>query len=112
VVGSRLLFGWYIARKRRQGDPEAYFLGGRNIHWVFIGLSFYVSNMSSSTFVGLPSSLVSKKPSNHQIAALTWSRNFWRSESEQLKPLPWYRDYRIQSVGLMAAAMLIVIARW
>lgn len=56
VLGSRLIFGWYIARKRRQRDSEAYFLGGRNIHWTFIGLSFYVSNMSGSTFVGLPGS--------------------------------------------------------
>jgi SSS family solute:Na+ symporter len=56
VLGSRLIFGWYIVRKRRQGDAEAYFLGGRNIHWAFIGLSFYVSNMSGSTFVGLPGS--------------------------------------------------------
>jgi len=56
VLGSRLIFGWYIARKRRQGDTEAYFLCGRNIHWAFIGLSFYVSNMSGSTFVGLPGS--------------------------------------------------------
>jgi SSS family solute:Na+ symporter len=56
VLGSRIIFGWYIARKRRQGDTEAYFLGGRNIHWAFIGLSFYVSNMSGSTFVGLPGS--------------------------------------------------------
>jgi SSS family solute:Na+ symporter len=56
VVGSRLIFGWYIARMRRQGDAEAYFLGGRNIHWALIGLSFYVSNMSGSTFVGLPGS--------------------------------------------------------
>ena len=56
VIGSRLIFGWYIARKRRHEDAETYFLGGRNIHWVFIGLSFYVSNMSGSTFVGLPGS--------------------------------------------------------
>lgn len=56
VLGSRIIFGWYIARRRRQGDSEAYFLGGRNLHWVFIGLSFYVSNMSGSTFVGLPGS--------------------------------------------------------
>ena len=54
VLGSRLVFGWYIVRKRRKGDTEACFLGGRNIHWAFIGLSFYVSNMSGSTFVDLP----------------------------------------------------------
>jgi SSS family solute:Na+ symporter len=56
VFGSRLIFGWYIARKRCQNSSEAYFLGGRNIHWLFVGLSFYVSNMSGSTFVGLPGS--------------------------------------------------------
>ena len=56
VLGSRLVFGWYIVRKRRKGDTEACFLGGRNIHRAFIGLSFYVSNMSGSTFVGLPGS--------------------------------------------------------
>ena len=56
VIGTRLLFGWYIASRRRQGNAEDYFLGGRNIHWVLIGLSFYVSNMSGSTFVGLPGS--------------------------------------------------------
>ena len=56
VLGSRIIFGWYIVHKRRQSDAEGYFLGGRNINWVFIGLSFYVSNMSGSTFVGLPGS--------------------------------------------------------
>ena len=56
VLGSRIIFGWYIVHKRRLGDTEGYFLGGRNINWVFIGLSFYVSNMSGSTFVGLPGS--------------------------------------------------------
>jgi SSS family solute:Na+ symporter len=56
VLGTRLFFGWYIARKRKKGDAEEYFLGGRNIPWGIVGLSFYVSNMSGSTFVGLPGS--------------------------------------------------------
>lgn len=54
VLGTRLFFGWYVVRKRRQSDTEAYFLGGRDIPWAVVGLSFYVSNMSGSTFVGLP----------------------------------------------------------
>lgn len=56
VLGTRLLFGWYIARHRRTDDAEGYFLGGREIPWTLVGLSFYVSNMSASTFVGLPGS--------------------------------------------------------
>ena len=56
VLGTRILFGWYIAAKMKRDSAEAYFLGGRNIPWYMIGLSFYVSNMSGSTFVGLPGS--------------------------------------------------------
>ena len=56
VLGTRILFGWWIVRRRRGGDAEGYFLGGRDIPWAIVGLSFYVSNMSGSTFVGLPGS--------------------------------------------------------
>jgi SSS family solute:Na+ symporter len=56
VLGTRLFFGWYIVRKWKKGGAEEYFLGGRDIPWAIIGLSFYVSNMSGSTFVGLPGS--------------------------------------------------------
>lgn len=56
VLGTRILFGWWIVRRRRGADAEGYFLGGRDIPWGIVGLSFYVSNMSGSTFVGLPGS--------------------------------------------------------
>lgn len=56
VIGTRILFGWYFARKTRGGGSEEYFLAGRSLRWPIIGLSFYVSNMSGSTFVGLPGS--------------------------------------------------------
>ncbi|MCP5349316.1 MAG: sodium/solute symporter [Gammaproteobacteria bacterium] len=56
VLGTRLLFGWYLARKRLRATSEEYFLAGRNLTWPIIGFSFYVSNMSASTFVGLPAS--------------------------------------------------------
>lgn len=54
VVGVRLLFGWLVSRRIRGGGAEGYFLGGRRLGWPLIGLSFYVSNMSGSTFVALP----------------------------------------------------------
>lgn len=56
VLGTRILFGWWIVRRRKGDDAEGYFLGGRDIPWGLVGLSFYVSNMSGSTFVGLPGS--------------------------------------------------------
>lgn len=54
VLGTRIVFGWWAARKNRGRGSEEYFLAGRSLRWPLIGLSFYVSNMSGSTFIGLP----------------------------------------------------------
>jgi SSS family solute:Na+ symporter len=65
---------------------------------------------SSLIFVG--TSLFTTKPFGSQVAAVTWSRTFWRNESTQLKNLPWYRNYRYQSMGLLVVALIIVVAWW
>lgn len=41
------------AARRRGTDPAGYFLAGRALPWYLIGLSFYASNMSGASFVGL-----------------------------------------------------------
>lgn len=56
VLGTRLIIGWYAALKARNADTEGYFLAGRNMTWPIIGFSFYVANMSGSTFIALPAS--------------------------------------------------------
>ncbi|WP_036487571.1 sodium:solute symporter [Myxosarcina sp. GI1] len=58
LLGTRIAFGWYSARQTSKsgGDAESYFLSGRNISWPIIGLSFYVSNMSGSSFVAFAGS--------------------------------------------------------
>jgi len=56
VIGVRVFFGWLVSKRIRGKGSEGYFLGGRRLTWPLIGLSFYVSNMSGSTFVALPGS--------------------------------------------------------
>lgn len=56
VIGTRIFFGWYFARKTRGQGSESYFLAGRSMRWPVIGMSFYVANMSGSSFVALPAS--------------------------------------------------------
>lgn len=56
VIGTRILFGWYFARKTKGKGSESYFLAGRSMRWPIIGLSFYVANMSGSSFIALPAS--------------------------------------------------------
>ena len=56
VLGTRIVLGWWFARKTKQQGAEGYFLAGRDMGWPIIGLSFYVANMSGSTFIALPGS--------------------------------------------------------
>ena len=56
ILGTRIVLGWYAAVKARNAGAEGYFLAGRDLRWPIIGLSFYVANMSGSTFVALPAS--------------------------------------------------------
>lgn len=55
VIGVRVALGWWSARKARRAGTEEYFLGGRSLRWPIIGMSFYVANISGSSFIGLPS---------------------------------------------------------
>jgi hypothetical protein len=65
-----------------------------------------------STLIFVMTSLLTTKPSKSKISNLTWSRAHWRRESWQLKSLTWYNDYRYQSAGLLALAIIIVAIWW
>jgi hypothetical protein len=46
-----IALGFWVGRGRR--DATDYFLAGRGLPWALVGLSFYASNMSGASFVGL-----------------------------------------------------------
>ncbi len=46
-------FALYFGRKQGRDDTADYFLAGRALPWYLIGFSFYASNMSGASFVGL-----------------------------------------------------------
>src|SRR5207302_5714857 len=48
-----LVFGIGMYFARRERTSEDYFLAGRNVGWVFIGASLFVSNISTEHFIGL-----------------------------------------------------------
>ena len=66
--------------------------------------------ISAVIFIG--TSLVTAKPSRRQVDALTWNSDFWRHESRHLEHLPWYRNYRYQSAGLLVVVLIIVFYWW
>ena len=44
--------GVYFSNKQKDNDD--FFLGGRNMHWIPVGLSLFATTFSSNSFVGLP----------------------------------------------------------
>ncbi len=55
IIGLYLLFviglGLWIGRKHK--GAEDYFLAGRSMTWMFVGVSLFASNISSTTLIGL-----------------------------------------------------------
>ena len=56
ICCSYLLFvvglGLFFSNKQKNNDD--FFLGGRNMHWLPVGLSLFATTFSSNSFVGLP----------------------------------------------------------
>ena len=52
VVGLGLYFS------NKQKDNDDFFLGGRKMHWLPVGLSLFAGTFSSNSFVGLPLEII------------------------------------------------------
>ncbi|MFN4258690.1 MAG: sodium:solute symporter family transporter [Gemmataceae bacterium] len=51
-LGIVFAIGWWFARQQQSNDD--YFLGGRRLNWLPVGLSLFATSFSSLSFVGLP----------------------------------------------------------
>jgi len=63
-------------------------------------------------FVHIITSLMSEPPPLEKIEGLTWSPQLIKEETEELRGLPWYQNYRILSVILLIFTALVVGMFW
>ncbi len=54
-------------------------------------------------------SLASAPPSEETVKTLTWTPQMYKDETEELKNVPWYLNFRVLGVILMAITAIIVI---
>ena len=52
-AGVALVGGWSYWKRRATTSAESYFLAGRSMGWIPVGLSLFVSNIGSEHLVGL-----------------------------------------------------------
>ena len=97
-------FGVFMIFANVYGFAEAL----TSIH--FLHMTFYlcVFCMIVHTVV----SLATPAPSTAQVEGYTWSPRLFREETEELSPLPWYLNYRYQSVILLIVTAVLVGYFW
>jgi SSS family solute:Na+ symporter len=49
-----VVFGLAIKSIKGQEDNEDYFVGGRKMNWLAVGISMFATSFSSISFLGLP----------------------------------------------------------
>ena len=77
-----------------------------NIHFLYIAPILFVV----CTLLIIIGSLITPPPDQKKVNELTWSIAFYKSETDELRSLPWYKNYRILSVFLTIITIIIVLA--
>ncbi len=81
----------------------------------FLGMHFLLRSfvlMLICMAVHIVVSLVTAKPDDSKIRDYTWRRELFTLETEELKSLPWYQNYRILSIFLLIITAVIVGYFW
>jgi len=87
------------------GDYAAPIFG---ISFLYLAPILLVVAMGVMTVV----SLRTPAPPPEKVDGLTWTPAFFRAESRELKGVPFYKNYRWQSVGLVALTVVVVSLFW
>lgn len=75
------------------------------LHFLYVGPLLLLICMG----IHVATSLATPAPSPDSVEPMMWSRGQYKSESQELKLVPWYANYRILSVLLLAVTAVIVI---
>jgi len=76
----------------------------------FLYLAPILLAISSTALV--VTSLATAAPDPERIRELMWSREMMEEEAPELDRLPWYQNYRYQSIAMLVALAVIVVVWW
>lgn len=80
-------------------------LGVGNLQFLYgTGIMFLLSLV---VFVAI--SLSTPGPPAEKLEAVTWSRQSWRQETQELEGTPWYKNYRYMALGLGVVTVCSVL---
>lgn len=78
------------------------------LHFLHMGPMIMVICMIVAVIV----SLAGDPPSDEVVSSLTWRKELFKQETEELRGTPWYKNYRILSVFLLVITAVVVGYFW
>ncbi len=78
------------------------------IHFLYLAPILFLIALAALAVV----SLATSKPDEEIVRTLTWSPALLAEETPTLRLLPWYKNYRYQSVAMLILIAIFVIAWW
>lgn len=110
VLALVLVIGSVIANRAAAAgtQPSAFLSFLTGIH--FLHMAFYLFLVCALIHIIVSSSTA--PPDEGKVAQYTWSPRIFQAETEELKDLPWYKNYRIQSIFLLILTAIIVGLFW
>ena len=103
-----LLFGLLFAAVAVLSRTFDWIPALNDMHFLLRTFWLFIACMLVNTLV----SMATSPPPQEQVDAYTWKRSMLTAETEELKGLPWYQNYRILSVILLVLTALVVGYFW
>jgi SSS family solute:Na+ symporter len=108
VAGHLTALAFLILGPVWQAQTGAYAAPIFGISFLYLAPILLVVAMGVMTVV----SLRTPAPPPEKVDGLTWTPAFFRAESRELEGVPFYKNYRWQSVGLVALTVVVVSLFW
>jgi SSS family solute:Na+ symporter len=116
---SSLLFGFvfaivmlslqvYVAGLDEGVEPAGWIAALTGIHFLLMATIMFVLCVIIHVVV----SLQSAPPTDEQVDEFTWKPSLFKEETEELRGLPWYQNYRILAGILLLITILVVGYFW
>ncbi len=79
-----------------------------DVHFLYIAPILFIICVLILVF----GSLATAPPDEKKVAELTWTTKFYQAETEELKELPWFKNYRVLSLILLVITAILVVMFW
>lgn len=79
-----------------------------DIHFLYVAPILFILAFAVGVFI----SLIKPQPEAHNIEHMVWSRVYYQAETQTLRQLPWYQNYRILSLLLFVLTVALLLAFW